>query len=52
MSTLDKKEAEALAAKVITEDELQRWRDSLERAEAGGFFFSYGCMILAAGRKS
>jgi ubiquinone/menaquinone biosynthesis C-methylase UbiE len=52
INSLDKKEAQALAAKVITEEELQRWRASLERAEAGGFFFGYGCMILVAGRKN
>lgn len=48
---LDRVENEALSAGVITDDELQRWRESLERADAEGVFFGTGCMMLVAGRK-
>ncbi|HXV83126.1 MAG TPA: methyltransferase domain-containing protein [Candidatus Binatia bacterium] len=48
----DRLEQEALAANILTEEELGRWRTSLEQADAEGLFFSYGCLVLAAGRKS
>ncbi len=44
-------EADALAAQVITEQELQRWRQSLERAQADGAFYSHVMGVLVAGRK-
>jgi ubiquinone/menaquinone biosynthesis C-methylase UbiE len=49
--SLDDKEPQALAAKIVTEDELRRWHESLEQADAEGLFFSYGCMMLVFGRK-
>jgi len=48
---LDRVEAEALAAKVITQAELQRWHASLERADAEGVFFASGTGTILAGRK-
>ncbi len=50
--TFGEKERQALAAKIVTTDEIQRWRASLERAEANGTFFAYFCMALVAGCKS
>ena len=44
-------EASALAAQVITEQELQRWRQSLERAQAEGAFYSHVMGVLVAGRR-
>ncbi len=44
-------EADALAAHVITEQELHRWRQSLERAQADGAFYSHVMGVLVAGRK-
>jgi hypothetical protein len=52
MLRLDETEQEALAADIITSDELQRWRDSLECAEAEGVFFGTVSMVLVAGRKT
>jgi SAM-dependent methyltransferase len=43
-------EADALAAQVITEQELQRWRQRLERAQAEGAFYSHILGVLVAGR--
>jgi ubiquinone/menaquinone biosynthesis C-methylase UbiE len=43
-------EQDALAAKVITEAELQRWQASLAQADADGAFFGYACLVLVAGR--
>ena len=51
ITTMDVAEAKALAANVITEDELRRWRESLWRADADGLFFSYTCLVLVAGYK-
>ena len=48
---LDKVEHEALAAGIITDDELKRWRESLEKADAEGVFFASGIGVLIAGRK-
>jgi len=44
-------ETDALAAHVITEQELHRWRQSLERAQAIGAFYSHVMGVLVAGRK-
>lgn len=44
-------ESKALAAGVVSEAELQCWRDSLEQAEAEGRFFCSLMMTLVAGRK-
>lgn len=43
-------EREALAAGVISEEELHRWRQSLEQAQAAGAFFLQVMMVLVAGR--
>jgi SAM-dependent methyltransferase len=51
ITMMDKTEKEALAAGVITEDELRRLKASSERARDEGLTFGSGCMILAAGRK-
>jgi len=48
---LDRVEAEALAARVVTQAEIQRWRLSLERASAEGVFFASGTGTIVAGRK-
>jgi ubiquinone/menaquinone biosynthesis C-methylase UbiE len=48
---LDRVEAEALSAGVISPAELQRWRASLERAAAEGVFFASGTGAILAGRK-
>ena len=50
-SHLNVLEADALAADVITEEELHRWRQSLEQAEAEGSFFAQVNTVLVAGRK-
>ena len=49
---LDELEREALAEKIITEDELHRFQTSLEQADADGVFFGYGCMTLVSGHKT
>ena len=41
--------AQAMAAGVVTEDELGRWNASLEQADANGTFFCSWTMILATG---
>ncbi len=48
----DWSETEALAAGSVTEQELKRWRISLERAEAKGEFFGSVNLVLVGGRKS
>jgi SAM-dependent methyltransferase len=50
--SMDKYEPKAIAAKALTEDEVRRWRASLEEADANGLFFAYGCLVLAVGRKA
>ncbi len=52
MFILDEVEPAAVKAGVITEEELQRWRSSLESASASGTFFCSESMILAAGFKT
>ncbi|GAC1449187.1 MAG: hypothetical protein PVSMB4_07150 [Ktedonobacterales bacterium] len=48
---LEQAEQEACAAGQITEDELVRWRESLQRASADNVFFATLNHILAVGRK-
>ena len=48
---LDSLRVEALAANVISADELRRLEMGFEEADADGVFFGYGCMILVAGRR-
>ena len=48
---LDCREREAVVAGLVTEDDLQRWRASLEQAEAGGVFFGSMCGVMVAGRR-
>ena len=48
---LDVIEGEALATGVISEEELLRWRQSLERAQAEGAFYCHVIGVLVAGRK-
>ena len=52
IATLDRVEGEALAAGAITEQELDRWRTSLERADAEGVFFASASLVLVGGRKA
>jgi ubiquinone/menaquinone biosynthesis C-methylase UbiE len=47
---LDVLEADALAANVITKEELHQWRQSLEQAQAQGAFYSHITGVLVAGR--
>jgi hypothetical protein len=49
---LDRVEQEALASGIVTNDELDRWRFSLEQAEASGVCFGSGTLVMAAGRKT
>jgi ubiquinone/menaquinone biosynthesis C-methylase UbiE len=44
--------AQALAAGVVTEEELGRWNAALERAAADGTFFCSWTMMLAVGTKA
>jgi len=44
-------EPAAVKAGVITEEELVRWRASLEAAAANGTFFCSESMVLAVGTK-
>lgn len=48
---LDELERGALAAGVVTPDELQRWNASLTQANAEGVFFLNGNMVLVYGLK-
>jgi ubiquinone/menaquinone biosynthesis C-methylase UbiE len=48
----DALEREAVARKVLTEDELSRLHADLEQAQRDGVYFSYGCMLLVWGRKA
>jgi hypothetical protein len=49
---LDKAGEMAVAAGVVTADELARWRRGLEQVEAEGAFFSSLSLFLVAGRKA
>ncbi len=48
---LEETEKEALAAGIVSNEELQRWHSSLEQADAEGVFFLNGNMVLVAGVK-
>jgi hypothetical protein len=48
---LDRLERDALAAEVVTEEELDRWHRSLELADAQGVYFGSINQVLVAGRK-
>jgi SAM-dependent methyltransferase len=48
---LDEVERDALAAGVVTGDELESWRMSLEQADAEGVFFCSVSQVLVAGQK-
>jgi ubiquinone/menaquinone biosynthesis C-methylase UbiE len=45
-------EREALAAGLVTEEELKRWQQNLEAAETTGKFFAHAAGVLVAGRKA
>ena len=51
MLLLDDTEDQAIAAGVLTTDELQRWRAALEQSSAEGAFFANSVGVLIAGRK-
>ena len=51
IALLDKTENEAVATGTITDDELKRWHNNLERANKDDIFFGSVIMILIAGRK-
>lgn len=51
MFMLDEVEPAAMKAGVISEEELARWRASLESAARGGVFFCSESMVLAVGKK-
>jgi ubiquinone/menaquinone biosynthesis C-methylase UbiE len=48
---LDERADKACEAGVITRDELERFRTSVEQADAAGAFFSQGNQVTAIGRK-
>ncbi len=52
IALLDKTEKEAIATGTITDEELKRWHNNLERSNEDGVFFSSIIMVLIAGRKS
>jgi hypothetical protein len=43
-------EHDALVASLLTEEELQRWRQGLEEAETSATFFAHMLCVLVAGR--
>jgi hypothetical protein len=51
LGRFDDVERQALAAGIITPDELRRWHAALHHADATGTFFASLSMIMAAGRK-
>ncbi len=50
--TLDRSEQEALAANIMTQDELRRLQASFEQADEEGVFFCSTSIVLVAGRKT
>lgn len=50
LTSMDTLERDALAAGLITQEELHRWQQSLEQAEAEGTFFAHAIGVLVAGR--
>lgn len=51
MAAVDKTEKEAIAAGVVTKEELAEMHEKLWRADKEGTFFGYVVVIMAAGRK-
>ena len=51
MTLLDKTENEAIIAGIITDEELKRWHNNLDRAHNDDTFFGGVMMMLVAGRK-
>ena len=51
IAALDQTEKKALAAGIVTEQELERWHISLERADAKDVFFGRASLVLVGGRK-
>ena len=51
MFMLDEVEPAVVKAGVISNDELALWRDSLETAARGGYFFCSESMVLVVGQK-
>lgn len=51
IALLDKTEKEAISAGIITDEELKRWHNNLERSNEEGIFFCSVIMVLIAGRK-
>lgn len=49
LALMDSVERDALAAGLITEEELRRWQQSLEQTEAEGTFFAHVNAVLVAG---
>lgn len=49
-AVMERIERDALAAGLLTEEELQRWRQHLEKAETSGTFFAQMLGVLVAGR--
>jgi len=49
-SLMDAVERDALAAGLVTEEELHRWQQSLKEAETTGTFFAHVAGVLVAGR--
>ena len=49
---MDQVEQEAIAAGIVTKEELQRWHANLEQADNAGMYFSAAIMVLVAGRKT
>ncbi len=52
LTLLDDVENEAIAADIITAEELKRWHMNLEQADKEGIFFCCINMVIVAGRKS
>ena len=51
MFMLDEVESAVVRAGVVSEDELALWRESLETAARGGYFFCSESMVLVVGEK-
>lgn len=51
MAILDKTENEAITSGIITDEELKRWHNNLEKTQKDDTFFSSVVIMLVAGRK-
>lgn len=51
IALLDKTEKDAIATGIITDEELKRWHNNLDRSDKEGVFFCSVNMVLIAGRK-